>query len=35
MTMFILREGRVARIARDVEAEVLPMIVRNAIQSLS
>ena len=35
MTMFILRDGRVERIARDVEAEVLPMIVRNAIQSLS
>lgn len=35
MTMFILRDGRVERIARDVEAEVLPMVVRNAIQSLS
>lgn len=34
MTMFILRDGRVERIARDVEAEVLPMVVRNAIQSL-
>lgn len=34
MTMFVLKEGRVEKIAREVEAEVLPMIVKNAIQSL-
>ena len=27
MTMFVLKEGRVEKIAREVEAEVLPMIV--------
>ena len=35
MTVFILREGRVAKIAREVEAEVLPTIVKNAIKSLN
>jgi len=34
MTVFVLKEGRVAKIAREVEAEVLPMVVKNAIQSL-
>jgi len=35
MTMFILRGGKVERIAREVEAEVLTMVVKNAIRSLS
>lgn len=34
MTVFVLRGGRVEKIAREVEAEVLPMAVKNAIRSL-
>lgn len=35
MTMFVLRDGRVEKIAREVEAEMLPMVVKNAISSLT
>lgn len=35
MTMFVLRNGRVEKIAREVEAEVMPMVVKNAIRSLN
>jgi len=35
MSMFVLRNGRVEKIVREVEAEVLPMVVKNAIRSLT
>mmetsp|Transcript_747 Transcript_747/g.1562 ORF Transcript_747/g.1562 Transcript_747/m.1562 type:complete len:349 (-) Transcript_747:147-1193(-) len=35
MTVFVLRDGRVEKIAREVEAEMLPLVVKNAISSLS
>ena len=35
ITMFVLREGRVEKLAREVEAELLPQIVKNAIKSLN
>ncbi|KAL7553675.1 hypothetical protein ACHAWF_016992 [Thalassiosira exigua] len=35
MTVFVLRNGRVEKIAREVEAEVLPMVVKNALRSLN
>ena len=35
ITMFVLRNGRVEKLAREVEAEVLPMVVKNAIRSLN
>lgn len=35
MTMFVLKKGRVEKIVREVEAEVLPMVVKNAIRSLN
>ena len=34
MTMFVLRKGRVEKIAREVEAEVLTTVMRNAVRSL-
>ncbi|KAL7526478.1 hypothetical protein ACHAXR_002807 [Thalassiosira sp. AJA248-18] len=34
MTMFVLRNGKVEKIAREVEAEVLTMVLKNAIKSL-
>ena len=34
MTMFVLRDGRVDKIARDVDAELLPMVVKNSIRNL-
>lgn len=34
MTVFVLRDGRVAKLAREVEAEMLPIVVKNAITSL-
>ena len=33
--MFVLKNGRVEKIAREVEAEMLPMVVKNAISSLT
>ncbi|KAL3798457.1 hypothetical protein ACHAW5_007409 [Stephanodiscus triporus] len=33
MTMFVLRDGRVEKIARDVDAELLPMVVKNSIRT--
>jgi len=35
ITVFVLRDGRVEKIAREVEAEVLSLVVKNAISSLS
>jgi len=35
ITMFVLKNGRVEKIAREVEAEMLPMVVKNAISSLT
>lgn len=35
ITMFVLKKGRVEKLAREVEAEVLPMVVKNAISSLN
>ena len=34
ITVFVLREGKVEKIAREVEAEVLPLVVQNALRSL-
>ena len=34
MTMFVLRDGKVEKIARDVDAELLPMAVKNSIRNL-
>jgi len=34
ITIFVLREGKVEKIAREVEAEVLPLVVQNALRSL-
>lgn len=34
MTMFVLRDGKVEKIARDVDAELLPMVVKNSIRNL-
>ncbi len=34
MNMFILADGRVQKIARDVDADVICMVVRNAIRTL-
>lgn len=35
ITMFVLKKGRVEKLVREVEAEVLPMVVKNAIRSLN
>lgn len=35
MTIFVLRDGKVEKIVREVEAEVLPMVISNAIRSLT
>lgn len=35
ITMFVLREGRVEKIAREVDAEVLTQVLKNAIRSLT
>jgi hypothetical protein len=34
MTMFVLRDGRVEKIAREVDAELLPVVVKNSIRDL-
>ena len=34
MTMFVLKDGRVEKIARDVDAELLPMVVKNSLRNI-
>jgi hypothetical protein len=34
MTMYVLKDGRVEKIARDVDAELLPMVVKNSLRTI-
>ena len=34
MTMFILSDGKVQKIARDVDADVICIVVKNAMKSM-